>query len=141
MKSQIVTKCSAFVETSPSRRERIVSLSLDLILDHSVILIHSYSRILMLLLQKAATLRKIFTVYVTEAKPSSSGVRAVQELRRAGINAHVILDASVGYFLGQCDMVFVGAEGVVENGGLVNQVIAIFFFCFIFIIAPFFFFW
>ena len=76
----------------------------------------------MLLLQEAHARRKIFTVYVTEAKPSSSGVRAVQELRRAGINAHVILDASVGFFLGQCDMVFVGAEGVVENGGLVNQV-------------------
>lgn len=117
-----MTKCSAFVETSPSRRERIVSLALDLILDHSVILVHSYSRIVMLLLQRAAALRKIFTVYVTEAKPSSSGVRAVQELRHAGINAHVILDASVGYFMGLCDMVFVGAEGVVENGGLVNQV-------------------
>ena len=123
-----MTKCSTFVHNSHLRRERIVSLALDLILDNTTLLVHSYSRVLMLLLAQAARCGKTFKVYVTEAKPSRSGIKAVQELRNHGIDAEVILDASVGYFLGMCDMVLVGAEGVVENGGLVNQVGMCFFF-------------
>ena len=34
----------------------------------------------------------------------------------------MILDAAVGYFMGRMDLVLVGAEGVVENGGIINQV-------------------
>ncbi len=38
------------------------------------------------------------------------------------IPAQMILDAAVGYFIEKVDMVLVGAEGVVENGGLINQI-------------------
>jgi len=43
-------------------------------------------------------------------------------LAAAGIPCHVILDAAVGYFIQRMDLVLVGAEGVVENGGIINQV-------------------
>lgn len=45
-------------------------------------------------------------------------------LRRAGagIPVTVVLDSAVGYIMGKVDFVLVGAEGVVENGGLINQV-------------------
>lgn len=33
-----------------------------------------------------------------------------------------MLDSAVGYIMDKVDMVFVGAEGVVENGGIVNKV-------------------
>lgn len=39
-----------------------------------------------------------------------------------GIPTTIILDSAVGYFMEQIDMVIVGAEGVVENGGIVNSV-------------------
>lgn len=47
---------------------------------------------------------------------------AVEALRKAGVPASVILDAAVGYYIQQVDMVLVGAEGVVENGGIINQI-------------------
>jgi len=74
----------------------------------------------MLLLREATD--KNIQVYVTESRPSASGHKAVEELLQLGIRAKVILDAAVGYFIGMCDMVMVGAEGVVENGGVINQV-------------------
>lgn len=43
-------------------------------------------------------------------------------LRAAGIPTTIILDAAVGYVIDKVDMVLVGAEGVVENGGLINQI-------------------
>ena len=44
------------------------------------------------------------------------------ELRAHGLSVTVILDASVGYIMEQIDVVMVGAEGVVENGGIINKV-------------------
>lgn len=48
---------------------------------------------------------------------------AVSELQASGIPCAAVLDSAVGFILDKVDMVFVGAEGVVENGGIINQVI------------------
>ncbi|KAK2102862.1 Translation initiation factor [Saguinus oedipus] len=34
----------------------------------------------------------------------------------------VVLDAAVGYIMEKADLVIVGAEGVVENGGIINKI-------------------
>ncbi len=39
-----------------------------------------------------------------------------------GIPSTLILDSSVGYMMGKVDYVLMGAEGVVESGGIVNKV-------------------
>ena len=49
-------------------------------------------------------------------------LRSAKTLRKSGIPAIVILDTAVGYVIGKVDAVFVGAEGVVESGGLINAV-------------------
>ena len=72
---------------------------------------------------RAAAANRRFRVYVTESKPTSTGFEAVKILQQHGILATVILDSAVGFYIGSSDMVLVGAEGVVENGGIVNQVI------------------
>jgi len=46
----------------------------------------------------------------------------VRILQQHGVPASVILDSAVGHYIGMADMVLVGAEGVVENGGVVNQI-------------------
>lgn len=76
-------------------------------------MIHSYSRVVLTLLKKAAESNTRFSVYVTEARPSDVGVRAIQELTESNIPCQLILDAAVGYFMARCDMVLVGAEGLI----------------------------
>ncbi|GMF14872.1 unnamed protein product [Phytophthora lilii] len=44
-------------------------------------------------------------------------------LAEVGIPTTVILDSAVAYYMEQMDIVIVGAEGVVENGGIVNSVL------------------
>ena len=44
------------------------------------------------------------------------------ELVTCGIPCTVILDSAVGYIMEQVDCVMVGAEGVVESGGIINKV-------------------
>ena len=44
------------------------------------------------------------------------------ELKQEGIECTLILDAAIGYIMESIDIVLVGAEGVVESGGIINRV-------------------
>ncbi|KAJ3366025.1 Translation initiation factor [Allomyces javanicus] len=121
-KQTLVARGNDFVDSVDSFREKIATVGNQFIQDDAVILIHSYSRVVMRLLQRAAAENKRFTVYVTESRPTDSGARAVESLRKRGIPAHLILDSAVGYVMDKVDLVLVGAEGVVETGGILNQI-------------------
>lgn len=45
-----------------------------------------------------------------------------KELQKLNISSTLILDAAVGYIMESVDMVMMGAEGVVESGGIINKV-------------------
>lgn len=40
----------------------------------------------------------------------------------AGIPTKVITDSAIGVFMEEVDLCLVGAEGVMENGGIINKV-------------------
>ncbi|KAJ1562008.1 translation initiation factor eIF-2B subunit alpha [Cladochytrium tenue] len=110
-----------FVLNAATYRDKIAAVGVHLIKDDAVILLHSYSRVVMLLLRHAASLNRRFKVIVTETMPSMNGKKAASELKRNGIPVCLIPDSAVGLIMEQVDMVLVGAEGVVESGGLINQ--------------------
>ncbi len=121
-RERIISRGEKFVDDAPQRRENAAEIGLKFIKDGTTILIHSYSRVVMQLLRRAAAEDKRFNVLVTESRPSTKGQQAVDELTKYDIPAQLIPDAAVGHFIDRVDMVLVGAEGVVENGGLINQV-------------------
>lgn len=143
------------------------------------ILTHSYSRVVLRVLEKAAAEKKRFSVYVTESQPDSAGwAKAANKLcaclfslcthvdsdlillsfrtqaadgkssagtqcssDRSPGRSHRVKKPPVGsnkrlpgcfhplvcffnsrYVLEKVDLVIVGAEGVVESGGIINKV-------------------
>ncbi|NXG89042.1 EI2BA factor, partial [Stercorarius parasiticus] len=48
--------------------------------------------------------------------------KMAKALRKLNIPVTVILDAAVGYIMEKVDLVLVGAEGVVESGGIINKI-------------------
>lgn len=72
-KSSLMARCTLFVEKSHLCREKIAEVGLQFLQDGSNILIHSCSKVVMLLLLKAAALNRRFNVYVTEARPACQG--------------------------------------------------------------------
>lgn len=62
-----------------------------------------------------------FRVYVTESRTSGDGIEMAQLLRARGIPTSLIADATVGYVMSKVDKIFVGAEGVAESGGVINE--------------------
>ena len=67
-------------------------------------------------------MHKRLYIYVTECASNDSGRKMKKDLDTLGIPCTLVLDGSVGYVLEQVDLVLLGAEGVVESGGIVNKV-------------------
>ncbi|KAI8811842.1 hypothetical protein BJ742DRAFT_674271, partial [Cladochytrium replicatum] len=111
-RQSVISKGENLVHRSDEIRNQVAAVGLNFVKDNAIILIHSYSRVVMRLLKRAAQANKRFTVYVTESRPENGGKKAAQKLREEGILAYEILDSAVGYFIEKVDMVMVGAEGV-----------------------------
>ncbi|KAJ1920197.1 translation initiation factor eIF-2B subunit alpha [Tieghemiomyces parasiticus] len=121
-RANLINRGTKFVEKAGACRESIAELGGPFIRDGSTILVHSYSRVIMALLLRAAANNQRFRVYVTESRPTNSGYRTAARLREAGVPCTVVLDGAVAYLMEKVDFVLVGAEGVVENGGLINHI-------------------
>lgn len=46
----------------------------------------------------------------------------IKDLEKISIKCTLILNSSIGYIMETIDLVMVGAEGVVESGGIINRV-------------------
>ncbi|XP_075967098.1 translation initiation factor eIF2B subunit alpha isoform X1 [Anarhichas minor] len=111
-----------FQEKISMSRNKVAKLCHTFIKDGAKILTHSYSRVVLRVLEKAAAEKKRFSVYVTESQPDSAGREMADALRKLNVPVTVVLDAAVGYVLEKVDLVIVGAEGVVESGGIINKI-------------------
>nr|ADO28350.1 translation initiation factor eif-2b subunit alpha [Ictalurus furcatus] len=121
-KNLMVDRGELFLKKISLSRGKVAKLCHTFIKDGAKILTHSSSRVVLKVLESAAADKKRFTVYVTESQPDSSGQHMAEKLRRLSIPVTIVLDAAVGYIMEKVDLVIVGAEGVVESGGIINKI-------------------
>jgi len=121
-KSRLIERGEWFAQMSLLSRIQISKLVNRFIRDGQVILIHGMSRVVMSVLLHSAQQGKHFSVLVTEGRGDCAGIEAAEELMRHGIPVTLILDSAVGYHMEFVDLVLVGSEGVVENGGIINKI-------------------
>ncbi len=53
---------------------------------------------------------------------TDNSFRAAEELSQYGIDCTLVLDSAVGYIMEKIDLVLMGAEGIVESGGIINKI-------------------
>jgi len=121
LKREIVHQGKSYTSHAVNFRSKIAELTLGFIKDDSVILTHSFSRVVTQALLHAHTCKRI-SVYITEARPRGLGLKTYDILTAAGIPCTVVLDSAVAYVMDKVDFVLVGSEAVVESGGLINAV-------------------
>lgn len=121
-KARIIERGEWFSSESLKYRKQIANLADRFIRTEKVLMLHGYSRVINACCLHAAEQGKLFDVVVTEGRPDFSGFRTAKELVKAGIPVTVILDSAVGYYMEKVDAVLMGAEGVVENGGIINKI-------------------
>jgi len=122
--SQILERGQRFSDISLAARESIANSGHDFIRPGAVILTHGHSRVVSSLLIKAAAQTNThFEIIVLEGRPDASGAKAAARIfAKAGIPTTVVLDSAMAYVMERVDLVIVGAEGVMENGGIINKV-------------------
>jgi translation initiation factor eIF-2B subunit alpha len=84
--------------------------------DGDKVLVHGRSRIVLSALVRAARSGTEFEVYLTR-----SGEKLKKKMDAENISCTLVEDMGIGYIMNQMDCVLLGAEGVCESGGIVNQ--------------------
>ncbi|KAI3871171.1 hypothetical protein MKW98_015071 [Papaver atlanticum] len=120
-KLRLIERAEKFGEISRKARRTIAMLCQDFIFDGCTILVHGYSRVVVEVLKLAAQNKKLFRVLCTEGRPDRTGLRFSNELAKLDVPVKLLIDSAVAYTMDEVDMVFVGADGVVESGGIINM--------------------
>ncbi|XP_072973863.1 uncharacterized protein [Typha angustifolia] len=118
---RLIERGEKFGEISLKARRTIAMLSQDFIYDGCTILVHGYSRVVLEVLKLAASNKKLFRVLCTEGRPDRTGLRFSNELSALGVPVKLLIDSAVAYAMDEVDMIFVGADGIVESGGIINM--------------------
>ncbi|NWW18143.1 EI2BA factor, partial [Falcunculus frontatus] len=122
-KEIMIERGEIFLTKVSLSRNKIAKLCHPFIRDGARILTHAYSRVVLRVLEAAVESKKRFSVYVTESQPDQAGQVFINSVFiLLNIPVTVILDAAVGYIMEKVDLVLVGAEGVVESGGIINKI-------------------
>ncbi|XP_066248434.1 translation initiation factor eIF2B subunit alpha [Euwallacea similis] len=121
-KAIMLDRGNLFLKKLHEARGKIVRFASKFIMDGSKVLTHSRSRVVLQTLYQAFKQGKRFEVFVTTSAPDNSGKTMHKELKAKGIPSTLILDSAIGYIMEQIDFIMVGAEGVLESGGIVNKV-------------------
>lgn len=139
IRAHLMANGRLFVQRAKEARGKIADVARRFVRDGSTVLASGNSRVVSAVLTAASAERVRFrVVYVRSSSiQSSSGSTSkltptakslqkqppplVAELRARGVPVAEISEGAVAYAMGKVDMVFSGAEGVVENGGVINN--------------------
>jgi len=121
VKALLVLRGHAFAQTSVKARARIAELGERFLESGGAVLVHGRSRVVLALLRAAAASGTQFTAFVTEGRPDDSGVAMARALDSYGIPVTMVLDSAVAHVMDKVSFVLVGAEAVVESGGILSK--------------------
>jgi translation initiation factor eIF-2B subunit alpha len=134
IRAHLLSNGRLFIKRAKESRNNVAAFGKGFVRDGSTILTNGGSRVVSALLQKAADekngpsavrFRVIYVLYgINDAENLSvepEGLETVRALRARGVPVATIPESAVAYSLGKVDTVIVGAEGVVENGGIVSR--------------------
>lgn len=111
----MIARGATFLARLQESKAKIASVCQPFLAEGSVVLVHGNSKVVLAALTMAATTRHM-VVMVTRASGDMK-----KKLEAEGLNCELVEDMGVGVAMHKADCVLLGAEGVVETGGVVNQ--------------------
>jgi len=118
----VISKANQFLEDLKASKECIAEIGAKRIRNGSVILTHCHSSTVTRLLAKAKEAGKNFKVICTETRPAFQGRITAKEMVELGIETTFIVDSAVRSFMGNVDLVIVGADAITSEGNVVNKI-------------------
>jgi len=111
----MMTRGATFLARLEKSHEKVVQVSQPFLTSASTVMVHGRSKVVSAALTTASKSRDIEVVLT-----KSSGEMA-ERLRAENVCVRLVEDLAVGVEMHKVDCVLLGAEGVVETGGIVNQ--------------------
>ncbi|KAI4124672.1 MAG: hypothetical protein LQ347_005642 [Umbilicaria vellea] len=129
IRNHLLSNGRLFAKRAKESRATIARFGRRFVRDGTVVLTNGGSRVVGALLKSAAEERegsvRFRVIYVRSSHPAAGkaeeGKAIVRELRGKGVPVATIPESAVAYSMGKVDVVIVGAEGVVENGGIISR--------------------
>ena len=83
------------------------------------IMLISYSSTVLNLLINAES--PPFIVYVLESRPKLEGRKVAQELSKK-FETHLLVDAAMGKFINEIDIIIIGIDSILRDGSIINKI-------------------
>lgn len=97
------------------RVDKITLLGARMIMDQHSVLVHSYSKIVCSILEKAEEMKKRFRVICTESRPINEGSKMALQLAKAGVKTSLIPDADVARAVNEANFILTGTDRFTET--------------------------
>jgi ribose 1,5-bisphosphate isomerase len=122
LRKAVIANAGQFLKDLESSRERTAQIGSKRIGDGSVVFTHCHSSTVTRMLAKAKADGVDFSVICTETRPAFQGRITAKELVSLGIETTFIVDSAARTFMGDVDIVVVGADAITSEGNVVNKI-------------------
>jgi ribose 1,5-bisphosphate isomerase len=122
LSQNVVANANQFLKDLEDSKEHIAEIGANRIHDNSVVFTHCHSSTVTRLLAKAKADGKNIKVICTETRPAYQGRITANELVGLGIETTFIVDSATRSFMGNVDIVIVGADAITSEGNVVNKI-------------------
>ena len=129
IRQHLLSNSRLFVKRAKEARYTIASYGRRFVREGSVVLTNGGSRVVGAVLEAAAAAQTVEggsprfkVIYVQSASSPLESARIICSLRKLFVPVATIPESAVAYSMGKVSIVLVGAEGVVENGGIISRI-------------------
>lgn len=122
LSQSVISNASQFLKDLEASREHTAEIGAKRIRDGSVVFTHCHSSTVTRLLAKAKADSKNFKVICTETRPAFQGRITAREMVELGVETTFIVDSAARSFMGNVDLVIVGADAITSEGNVVNKI-------------------
>jgi ribose 1,5-bisphosphate isomerase len=122
LRQVVIANADRFLKDLNASRERAAEVGAKRIGDGSVVFTHCHSSTVTRMLAKAKADGVDFRVICTETRPAYQGRITAKELVKLGIDTTFIVDSAARTFMGDADIVVVGADAITSEGNVINKI-------------------
>lgn len=122
LRQVVIENADKFLKDLAASSDRAAEIGAKRIGDGSVVFTHCHSSTVTHMLAKAKANGTDFRIICTETRPAYQGRITAKELVGLGIDTTFIVDSAARTFMGEADIVFVGADAITSEGNVVNKI-------------------
>ncbi len=120
--NMVSSNVSLFLQNLEASRDRTAEIGAKRIRDGMLVFTHCHSSTATRMIAKAKADGKNFSVICTETRPAFQGRITAREMVELDIQTMFIVDSAARSYMGDVDLVVVGADAITSEGNVVNKV-------------------